>query len=68
MQTPHSLTINLHLSLDREHREGATGATRAELLSQIMERAADLSPELQRVLSEFASEVAEVSVGGQSPD
>jgi len=72
MGMPKSLTAIVHVRFHYEDvkRTGGDGEPRrAELLSRIVERAADLSPELQKILEEFAKQVREVSNGdGQSPD
>jgi len=69
---PKSLTAIVHMRFHYEDVESTGGdgePRRAELLSRIVERAADLSPELQKILGEFAKQVGEVSNGdGQSPD
>jgi len=69
---PKSLTAIVHMKFHYEDvkRTGGDGdPRRAELLSQLVERAADMSPELQKILEEFAKQVEEVSSGyGQSPD
>jgi len=72
MEMPKSLTAIVHARFHYEDvkRTGGDGEPRrTELLSRIVERAADLSPELKKILEEFAKQVGEVSNGeGQSPD
>jgi len=72
MGVPKSLTAIVHVRFHYEDVERTGGddgePRRVELLSRIVERAADLSPELQKILGEFAKQVGEVSNGdGQSP-
>lgn len=67
-QLPKSLTAVVHLSLHYEDGKRGGGSSPAELLGQILDRVATLSPELQRVLMEFTCEVNEVEVDGQSPE
>jgi len=72
MGMPKSLTAIVHVRFHYENvkHTGSDGEPRrAELLSRIVERAADLSPELQKILEEFAKQVGEVpNEDGQSPD
>jgi len=72
MGVPKSLTAIVHVRFHYEDVRRTCGdgePRRAELLSRLVERAADLSPELQKILEEFASQLNEVSNGkGQSPD
>lgn len=72
MGMPMSFTAIVHVRFHYEDVKRTCGhgePRRAELLSRLVETAADLSPELQKVLMEFASQVNEVSNGeGQSPD
>lgn len=63
---PDSLTLTLHMRFHSEdvERTGGDGAlSRAQLLSKILESAADLSPELQKILEEFARQVNRVPNG-----
>ena len=60
---PNSLTAVVHLRLHYEDVNRGDGPSSVELLSKILESAADLSPELQQVLVEFASQVNGVPNG-----
>jgi len=71
MEAPKSLTAIVHVKFHYEDNR-STEPRRVELLSKMLEHAADLKPELQQMLLDFASHMHKVSSepgnGGQSPE
>lgn len=70
-EAPKSLTAIIHVTFDYGGGKRTT-PRRAELLSQIVERASELNPEHQEMLINFAGHVEKGSSGrgndGQSPE
>ena len=71
LESPKSLTATIHVRFHyKEVEPGPVDAGETEIMSKVLDQAAELSPELQELLVKFADYLKGLSKkpGGQSPD